>query len=473
MQKLVTRFRVTLIVTLVLMSFLIIGVVHFPMHQELEKETANNFRLEARLNMQILEQYIDLCLLGAESLASRSAIRDMAVEYHDGRVSWEEMQEFIQPRYMDGLSAMRYIVGAARIIDGKVAVSFGEPGLTKSEYINVPQEERFVLIHESQTMNLKVYMPIYAEGEIIGFDVVLFDATVALNKVEDSPYQFSVLSDKEVKLLSGEVILLGFAEGKIYSNDDNTFYIQEFTSGEQYYYMTIPNQILYQDVDNLSIRITIATILVILLSVLFSNWYIMKKAQVVLKDSEESRSRYKEYAIKDTLTGAYSRRYLEKVREEWEIESAAGVLQAVVVVMDIDGFKGLNDQYGHEVGDEALRYLVRVILGNIRNNDILIRHGGDEFILIFKDCFQSKALEIMSRIKDYLELHDGFAHPIRISYGISEITNIENYDEVMRETDQKMYNDKRLKKAGRDDQPADEVTIKREHDDTEQKNDQG
>ncbi|MDD2970083.1 MAG: GGDEF domain-containing protein, partial [Lachnospiraceae bacterium] len=136
-------------------------------------------------------------------------------------------------------------------------------------------------------------------------------------------------------------------------------------------------------------------------------------------------------------------------------------------------FKGLNDQYGHEVGDEALRYLVRVILGNIRNNDILIRHGGDELILILKDCFQSKALEIMSRIKDYLELHDGFAHPIRISYGISEITNIENYDEVMRETDQKMYNDKRLKKAGRDDQPADEVTIKREHDDTDQKNDQG
>lgn len=468
MQKLVTRFRVTLIVTLVLMSFLIIGVVHFPMHQELENETANNFKLEARLNMQILEQYIDLCLLGAESLASRSAIRDIAVEYHEGRVSWEEMQEFIQPRYMDGLSAMRYIVGAARIIDGNVAVSFGEPGLTKSEYINVPQEERFVLIHETQTMSLKVYMPIYAEGEIIGFDVVLFDATVALNKVEDSPYQFSVLSDKEVKLLSGEVILLGFAEGKIYSNDDNTFYIQEFTSGEQYYYMTIPNQILYQDVDNLSIRITIATILVILLSVLFSNWYIMKKAQVVLKDSEESRSRYKEYAIKDTLTGAYSRRYLEKVREEWEIESAAGVLQAVVVVMDIDGFKGLNDQYGHEVGDEALRYLVRVILGNVRNNDILIRHGGDEFILIFKDCFQSKALEIMSRVKEYLELHEGFDHPIRISYGISEITNIENYDEVMRETDQKMYNDKRLKKAGRDEQPADEVTINSEHDDTDQ-----
>lgn len=468
MQKLVTRFRVTLIVTLVLMSFLIIGVVHFPMHQELEKETANNFKLEARLNMQILEQYIDLCLLGAESLASRSAIRDIAVEYHEGRVSWEEMQEFIQPRYMDGLSAMRYIVGAARIIDGNVAVSFGEPGLTKSEYINVPQEERFVLIHESQTMSLKVYMPIYAEGEIIGFDVVLFDATVALNKVEDSPYQFSVLSDKEVKLLSGEVILLGFAEGKIYSNDDNTFYIQEFTSGEQYYYMTIPNQILYQDVDNLSIRITIATILVILLSVLFSNWYIMKKAQVVLKDSEESRSRYKEYAIKDTLTGAYSRRYLEKVREEWEIESAAGVLQAVVVVMDIDGFKGLNDQYGHEVGDEALRYLVRVILGNVRNNDILIRHGGDEFILIFKDCFQSKALEIMSRVKEYLELHEGFDHPISISYGISEITNIENYDEIMRETDQKMYNDKRLKKAGRDEQPADEVTINSEHDDTDQ-----
>ena len=468
MQKLITRFRVTMIVTLVLMSILIIGVVHYPMHQELEKETTNNFRLEARLNMQILEQYIDLCLLGAESLSSRSAIRDIAVEYHKGNVSWDEMTELSKPRYMDGLSAMRYIVGAARIIDGQVAVSFGEPGLTKSEYMNVPQEERFVLIHESETMSLKVYMPIYADGEIIGFDVVLFDATAALNKVENSPYQFSVLSDKEVRLLSGEAILLGFTEGKIYSNQDNTFYIQEFTSGEQYYYMTIPNQILYQNVDALSIRITIATILVILLSVLFSNWYIMKKAQVVLKDTEESRSRYKEYAIKDTLTGAFSRRYLEKVREEWEIESAAGVLQAVVVVIDIDGFKGLNDRFGHEVGDEPLKYLVRIIQGNIRNNDILIRHGGDEFILIFKDCFQSKALEIMSRIKNTLELHEEFEHPIYVSYGISEITNIENYDDVMRETDQKMYHDKRMKKIGRDDQPEEEHQIKLEDSDTDQ-----
>ena len=74
----------------------------------------------------------------------------------------------------------------------------------------------------------------------------------------------------------------------------------------------------------------------------------------------------------------------------------------------------------------------------------------------------------MSRIKNTLELHEEFEHPIYVSYGISEITNIENYDDVMRETDQKMYHDKRMKKIGRDDQPEEEHQIKLEDSDTDQ-----
>ena len=196
----------------------------------------------------------------------------------------------------------------------------------------------------------------------------------------------------------------------------------------------------------LSLRITLVALVVILSAVLYSNWYIVGKARAVLEITEESRMKYKEYAIKDTLTGAFSRRYLEKVRQEWEAESAAGVLQASVTFIDIDDFKGLNDRYGHDVGDEALKYLVRVFNENIRSGDVLIRNGGDEFILILKDCYLYKATEIVTKVQGILSEHSDFAYPVHFSYGISEITDMTHYDTMLREVDSRMYENKKAKK---------------------------
>jgi len=451
MNKFVIRFRIIMIVILVLMSALMVVVIHYPMRMELEKETLNNFELEARLNMQILEQYIDLCVSGTRSLSSRSESINKIVEYNEGKVSWEEMTAYLQPQFMEGLSTVRYLVGATRIIDGKEAVSYGSLDISKSEYSMTLEEEKYVLIHEKHKMNLKVYVPIKDEtGKSLGFDVLFFDATQLLLQVDESNYKFAILGDSEVKILTGEVTLLGFSEGKSYNKNGNTIYIREFSSNEQYYYLTTPNDLLYAQVEGLSLRITIVAVIVIVFMVLFSNWYIVKKAEQILEVTEESRIRYKEYAIKDTLTGAYSRRYLEKVRKEWESESLAGVLQTTIVFIDIDDFKGLNDQYGHDAGDAALKYLVNAFEKNIRSDDILIRQGGDEFILILKNCFMHKAVEIMEKVDHTLQQHEGFEHVVNISYGISEITNIEQYDQVMKDTDQKMYDNKKQKKATRE-----------------------
>jgi len=440
-----------MIFTLILMSALMVVVIHYPMRIELEKETLNNFELEARLNMQILEQYIDLCVTETRSLSSRSESTHKIVEYTAGEISWEEMNEYLQPQFMEGLSSVRYLVGAERIIDGKEAVSYGSIDIAKSEYGMQLEAEKYVLILERQKMNLKVYVPIKDDtGKMLGFDALFFDATRLLEQVDESNYKFAILGDSEVKVLTGEVNLLGFSEGKSYNKNGNAIYIREFSSNDQYYYLTVPNKLLYAQVEEMSLRITIIAVAVIVFMVIISNWYIVKKAEQILEVTEESRIKYKEYATKDTLTGAYSRRYLEKVRKEWEAESLAGVLQTTIVFIDIDDFKGLNDQYGHDAGDAALKYLVNAFEKNIRSDDVLIRQGGDEFILILKNCFMHKAIEIMAKVDHTLKQHEGFEHTVNISYGISEITSIEQYDQVMKDTDQKMYDNKKQNKIARE-----------------------
>ena len=79
---------------------------------------------------------------------------------------------------------------------------------------------------------------------------------------------------------------------------------------------------------------------------------------------------------RDAITNAYSRIYLEDFKGNYEQADA-------VALIDIDNFKHINDTYGHPAGDEILKFISNVIAAAVRENDILIRYGGDEFLIIF------------------------------------------------------------------------------------------
>ena len=98
---------------------------------------------------------------------------------------------------------------------------------------------------------------------------------------------------------------------------------------------------------------------------------------------------YNERLYCDALTQAYNRRYFED-----EIKKRPG--PAGIAMIDLDDFKLYNDTYGHNAGDVALTVVAGVIMKHIRKTDILIRYGGDEFVLIIPDVtedgiFQSSA----------------------------------------------------------------------------------
>ncbi|HSN67316.1 MAG TPA: diguanylate cyclase, partial [Fusibacter sp.] len=150
----------------------------------------------------------------------------------------------------------------------------------------------------------------------------------------------------------------------------------------------------------------------------------------------------------DTLTKVYSRNYGAKALAKCLEASKKRNHIYTVMMFDIDAFKQINDCYGHDFGDIALKSVSGAVLKLIRATDILIRWGGDEFIIIFdglrKEMSESvahKVLETVSNVK--LETNEGIAVIPTISLGISYFENTDNdFNDVVKRADLAMYHAK-------------------------------
>lgn len=89
-----------------------------------------------------------------------------------------------------------------------------------------------------------------------------------------------------------------------------------------------------------------------------------------------------ELAVRDSLTGLYNRRYLDETLEREVSRARREGNPLSLVMLDIDHFKRVNDTYGHQVGDEALRMLATTLLADIRAEDVACRYGGEEFLIL-------------------------------------------------------------------------------------------
>lgn len=104
-------------------------------------------------------------------------------------------------------------------------------------------------------------------------------------------------------------------------------------------------------------------------------------------------------AIRDGLTGAFNRKFLDESLEKEFAFCARHDAPISVLMMDVDRFKLLNDRLGHAAGDYALRKLVECVHGAIRTEDVFARYGGEEFTLILREITEEVAVAVADRLR--------------------------------------------------------------------------
>ena len=145
----------------------------------------------------------------------------------------------------------------------------------------------------------------------------------------------------------------------------------------------------------------------------------------------------------DALTGLYNRGAFKKYIAERHGEPLA------VAIIDIDNFKGVNDQYGHEVGDHVLQRVAKALRDSFRTTDFPCRLGGDEFIVVMLEITPENRDVIMRKAKDIartLQVAEGDTPAIYISAGVAFGDGAETPDDLYRLADKALY---RVKEGGR------------------------
>jgi glutaconate CoA-transferase subunit B len=184
-----------------------------------------------------------------------------------------------------------------------------------------------------------------------------------------------------------------------------------------------------------------------------SNQKLEQYAATLESQVEERTRELKLLAINDPLTGAYNRGHFFKLSEQSFSEAKRLDHPFSVAIFDMDHFKNINDQYGHAVGDQALKQTVQVMQSQIRQMDILGRYGGEEFVVALPTAGIEEALHIVKRIAAAVgEIqfeNDGQYFGVTVSGGVAgcDDCTCDMLENVLLKADKALY---KAKEWGRD-----------------------
>lgn len=151
-------------------------------------------------------------------------------------------------------------------------------------------------------------------------------------------------------------------------------------------------------------------------------------------------------ADRDTLAPVFNRRAFLRELHRTMSEVERYKTPAAVIFIDLDGFKALNDGYGHAAGDAVLTHVGRMLLDSVRESDIVGRLGGDEFGVILNRASaeeahaKSEALE--QKLLNTAIIHAGASHRVRASFGVHAIAISEDPETAIARADEAMYAEK-------------------------------
>ncbi len=174
------------------------------------------------------------------------------------------------------------------------------------------------------------------------------------------------------------------------------------------------------------------------------------ESQKRLKELEKELDQAKEKALYDGLTGVYNRASFND-RIKIEVEKAKRTGRSLFIVMlDLDHFKQINDNYGHQTGDMVLKIFAAQTKKVIRNIDFLGRYGGEEFVVLLPEITEERALDIAERIRSKIEktklIYDKKTFKVTVSIGMTSLKKDDTVESFVERADKALY---KAKESGR------------------------
>ncbi|MFB1083152.1 diguanylate cyclase domain-containing protein [Jeotgalibacillus sp. JSM ZJ347] len=261
---------------------------------------------------------------------------------------------------------------------------------------------------------ISLFVPVLVNGEVTGIYWILKDVTGEINavrKFEESEEKFRIIAENAQDLITlvdhrGLIIYTSPSYKKLLGHDETDFEGKPFSFGVEEKYIERIDQAFVRAIKegepfNLQVRQLTADHTTIWTEVqgtpVFDEQDTFKYMVVISRDitlTKQQETKLKHFAYHDSLTGLPNRRMLQ---EEMKKELAKADTVFSVVILDIDHFKSINDQKGHDAGDAVIEEFAARLTGSVRWSDLVVRLGGDEFVILLYDV-QSKA--VLSQIAD-------------------------------------------------------------------------
>jgi diguanylate cyclase (GGDEF)-like protein len=193
---------------------------------------------------------------------------------------------------------------------------------------------------------------------------------------------------------------------------------------------------------NLAVRGLVGLVLLFNVYSLWQQFRIKDLCAEIQQKQASSETLYR-MAMFDPLTGLYNRRFVDP-RIEAEVKRCQRKATALtLLLLDLDGFKKINDSHGHPAGDTVLRAFAEHLTRAIRGSDLAARLGGDEFMLLLPECDTNQLQNVLERLVPFQVEIAGQTIPVAFSAGWKEYETGQTSKELFEAADRALYENKR------------------------------
>lgn len=433
MKKLIIKSFGTTFLFLLIVLMILYNFIYNPLYETLEETLLENFLNTTETSKLSFEYIIERGIENSKSISSRTMINNKILEYKEGKVDLQELKNYTQPRYNDGIEVLENVIYSARIVDNIIISSKGSLGKDIKGKKQV-QDLVYEIFKENNRIYLLVYSPIKS-NEVIGMDMIVFDLSNSLAKMELNGMSIDIVKEEEtIKYENNLTVNPSVSE---YKNPDDILYLNVFYKllDDVFLHISTPKDGFYYKINNISRISLINLMIVFVFSFISINIIIILFAKEKINFLDKSNEKHKRDSHYDELTGAYSRLYLK----QWLNDKKNKKLKYAMVFIDMNDFKDINDKYGHKKGDQVLKEIVSIFNNEIRKNDFIVRFGGDEFIILLQGVSKPTASKIIGRINEKIKSSIILDIKVSFSYGIGELENVDEFYQLLEEIDREMY----------------------------------